>query len=186
MRGWKRYFVLRDDLAKSKQAPFFESILNKINTTHYSYRKNFTIKKRNGGKKVHVVKEQHLLCPYPFQFDQLKFSEAEKQFFEERCMLNTSAGKQGRIFVFTQPWRFVLRVRPNIITKKRARDEVIESRLQQICNYIKCNALWGRINHLTGGYRYSWQEERAKEKNFLKNKPLAAILNAYYAKEHDT
>src|SRR5438309_7971971 len=46
VRGWKRYFVLREDVAKAKQAAFFESILSKINTTEYSYRKDFKVKKR--------------------------------------------------------------------------------------------------------------------------------------------
>lgn len=35
-RGWKRYFVLREDTIRSKDAKFFQSILDKINTVQYS------------------------------------------------------------------------------------------------------------------------------------------------------
>jgi hypothetical protein len=187
VRGWKRYFVLRDDVAKSKQASFFESILSKINTTQYSYRKDFRVKKRKWGKKVYVVKELHLLRPQAFCFNKMKFTEAEKQFFEERLVQDKWTTKPYKIYVFKESWRFVLRVRPNIITKTRARDEVIESRIQQINNYLENGALIGRLAHLSNGRRNSWyDEEKSKEKNPLKNKPLATTLDEYYVKEHDT
>ncbi len=187
MRGWKRYFVLRDDVAKGKQAAFFESILSKINTTQYSYRKDFKVKKRKWGKKVHVVKEQYLFSPTPYYFNEMKFTEAEKQFFEERVVEDKRTGKLNRIFVFTEPWRFVLRVRPNIITKTRVRDEVIESRINEIRNHLDRNALWGRLVHLSNGSWYNPHKEiKARERNPLTNKPLATILDEYYVKEHDT
>src|SRR3954453_19280406 len=115
MRGWKRYFVLRDEFAKGRQAPFFERILSKINTTQYSHRKDFKVKKRKGGKKVYVATEQHLYNPNPYYFNKMEFTEAEKQFFEERVITDERTGNLSRIFVFTEPWRYVLRVRLNII-----------------------------------------------------------------------
>ena len=45
-RGWKRFFVLRDDVARSDDAQFFQNILAKINTEKWSYRKDFKKKKR--------------------------------------------------------------------------------------------------------------------------------------------
>lgn len=187
VRGWKRYFVLRDDVARSRQASFFESILSKINTTEYSYRKDFKVKKRKWGKKVYVAKEQYLLKPDPYYFSKMNFTDAEKQYFEERFVEDRRTGKLSRIYVFTEPWRFVLRVRPNIITKTRARDEAIESRIREIRNYFNRNVLWGRLAHISGGYKYNWHDgPKVWERNPLKNKPLAAILDEYYVKEHDT
>src|ERR1043165_6753919 len=46
MRGWKRYFVLREDVQRSKGGTFFSNMLNKINTVQYSSRKDFKVKKR--------------------------------------------------------------------------------------------------------------------------------------------
>lgn len=182
IRGWKRYFVLRDNVAKSKQAAFFESILSKINTTQYSHRKDFKVKKRKGGKKVDVAKAQHLLQPEALSFSRMKFTEAEKQYFEERTVQDNWTSKPYKVFAFTEPGCFVLRVRPNIITKTRARDEVIESRVQQIRNYLFNNVLRGRLDYLLDGHSYSWHEEKLKEKNPLKNKSFTVILDAYYVK----
>jgi len=70
-KGWKRFFVLRDDVAKSKHAEFFQNILNKINTYDWSYRKNFKIRKRKMGRKIYVVKTQKLLEPCERHFAKL-------------------------------------------------------------------------------------------------------------------
>ncbi len=180
VRGWKRYFVLRPDVAKSKHADFFESILQKINTVQYSYRKDFKIKKRKWGKKVYVAKEQQLLQPDEYHFNKLKFTEKEKELFAEVISFDQNKRQFVKNYVFVEPWLFVLRVQPNIITKTKVRDEAIESRLQQIWNYFFHNHLRGRINHLTDGHSYSWWDgEREKEKNPLRNKSLAAILDEY-------
>ena len=73
MRGWKRYFVLRDDVARSKHAGFFEGILEKINKTEFSSRKDFKVKKRKAGKKIYVVRDQQLLQPHEYHFRKMRF-----------------------------------------------------------------------------------------------------------------
>jgi hypothetical protein len=40
-KGWKRFFVLRDDVARSNDAQFFENILKKINTKTIYWKKDF-------------------------------------------------------------------------------------------------------------------------------------------------
>src|SRR5688572_12105392 len=70
-KGWKRFFVLRDDVERSKQADFFKGILVKINTYDWSSRKDFKIKKRKRGRKTHVIKSQKLLEPGEFHFQKL-------------------------------------------------------------------------------------------------------------------
>src|SRR5882762_7889462 len=45
-RGWKRFFVVRDDVKRSEQAEFYQTLLEKINTTEYHYDKSFKRKKR--------------------------------------------------------------------------------------------------------------------------------------------
>jgi hypothetical protein len=50
-RGWKRFFVLRQDVLTSKEGSFFQELLEKINTTEYSHRRDFKVKKRRRGKK---------------------------------------------------------------------------------------------------------------------------------------
>lgn len=176
VRGWKRYFVLHPNVAKSKHAHFFEGILQKINTVQYSYRKDFKIKKRKWGKKVYVAKEQPLLQPDEYHFNKLKLTQKEKEWFAEVISFDTNNKRLVKNYLFVEPWRFVLRVRPNIITKTKVRDEAIESQQQQIWNYIQRNNLRGRINHLTEGQSYLWRDT-GREKNPLLNKSLTAILD---------
>lgn len=178
VRGWKRYFVLRQDIARSKHAAFFESILRKINTVEYSHRKDFKVKKRKWGKKIYVVREQKILHPDAYHFNKLKFTDREKQMFTEVISFDQYRRRFVKKYVFVELWRFVLRVRPNVITKTRARDEVIESRIRQIDNYIAHNHLQGRMNRLTDGNSYSWWDgERKKEINPLRNKSILMILD---------
>lgn len=178
-KGWKRFFVLRDDVAKSKDADFFQSILNKINTHDWSYRKDFKIKKRRFGRKVYVVKQQQLLKPYAWQIEKLKFSEAEKQCFHEVWEYNYAKQLVQR-YVFNEPWRFKLIVKPNMITKIRKTDALMESRLDEIDNYMKRNDYRKRqYKLLKGSYQYKWKGdfEKHTEKNLYRNKSLSQILD---------
>lgn len=181
-RGWKRYFVLSKAVAQSTEGSFFKNILDKINSTQYSHRKDFKVKKQYKGKKRYVSTTQELYQPGKHIFTVMNFSEAEQQFFTE--VMRSPTGRNEPVMVFTQPWRFALRVSPNIIYKTKVRSEAIEKRIAEIDNYLKRNALWGRIRHLLNGTNYNWYED--KDINPFKNKPLTAILDACYTKEHNT
>ena len=152
-KGWKRCFVLREDVARSKYAEFFENILVKINTYDWHYRRDFRVRKRRYGNNKYGVKGQNLLRPYGFEFQRLGFTELEKQFFHE--VWETSyKGQLYKRYVFNEPWRFVLRVRPNMINKVRKLDVVIEKRLQEVEQYLEWNGYRGRLEKLTYGRCY--------------------------------
>lgn len=179
-KGWKRFFVLRDDVARSKQAPFFENILKKINTYDWHYRKDFKVKKRKFGKKKYVVKEQRLLQPRPWQFAKLCFTEAEKQLFREEHRYCRN-GDLDRYYVFNEPWRFVLRVRPNMIDKIKRIDGEIESRSKEIDNFFDRNYNRNRLNKIQrgGNYKYwkSYEELEFRNKHPFRNKSFQRVLN---------
>ncbi|MDZ7900020.1 MAG: hypothetical protein U5N85_18600 [Arcicella sp.] len=44
-RGWKRYFIVREDVRRSKMGVFYENLLQKINTVQHSADKTFKVKK---------------------------------------------------------------------------------------------------------------------------------------------
>jgi hypothetical protein len=178
-KGWKRFFVLREDVARSKHAEFFENILNKINTFDWSYRKDFRIRKRRYGRNKYGVKQQSLLRPYEFEFHRMEFTDAEKQFFDEHWMYNYKRDLVKRYF-FNEPWRFVLRVRPNMIDKIRKRDEALEKRMQEIGDYLEWNYHRCRLEKLVYGYcSYGkWRDDfRFPIKNPCKNRPVHHLLN---------
>jgi len=176
-RGWNRFFVLREDVAISKHAEFFENILKRINTCDWSHRKDFMVKYRRFGRKKYRVKKQSLWRPDEWRFNRLGFTDGEKLLFDVVWEMDSRRELVKR-YVFREPWRFVLRVRPNVIDKVQKRDAMVESRSQEIRNYLDANMYRCRLNKLLHGYeRYGWWKgERKREKNLLKNKPLQRIL----------
>ena len=176
-RGWNRFFVLREDVAISKHAVLFENILKKINTCDWSHRKDFMVKYRRFGRKKYRVKKQSLLRPCEWRFKRMGFTDDEKQLFDE---VWETDGRKALVkrYVFREPWRFILRVRPNVIDKIKRRDAMVESRSQEIDNYLRGNHYRGRMHKLLygSGWNNRWKGERLREKNVLKNKPLPRIL----------
>lgn len=178
-KGWKRSFVLRQDVKQSKQADFYAGILARINTKDWSHRKDFKVKKRAFGKKKYVVKDQGLITPGEYEFCKLAFTDEEQKLFYEVIYLDRKK-RYVKKYVFAEPWRFVLKVQPNIIYKIRKRDAVIERRLQEIDSYLERTAYRGILNHLLYGSSYSWYWEdgiKYNEVNGFKNKPLQRILD---------
>jgi hypothetical protein len=179
-KGWKRSFVLRPDVARGKHAVFFDSILKKINTHDWSHRKDFLVKRKKFGKKIYVVKHQQLLAPWECHFLKLGFSETEKQFFRMEEHWEKNACKPLKRYVFSEPWRFVLQTRPNMIEKIRIMSPVLEARLAQIDNYLKRNDYRKKqMKILCGYYQYKFGKkiEKYNESNPIKGKSLIVIIN---------
>jgi len=178
-KGWVRSFVLREDVSTQKHAAFFEGILKKINTYQYDWRKDFKRKKKKRGRKIYIVKEQKLLMPFGYQFRTMNFSESEQQFFYE--MWDWDCYKQPvERYVFREPWRFVLKVRPNIIDRTRRRDAELEAKLKSIRNYLERNDFRGRQARLINGHYQWWgikDIEKYNQVNLYKGKSLCQILD---------
>jgi hypothetical protein len=179
-KGWIRHFVVRDDVAKSKYGEFFEAILKKINTFDYDWKKDFKRKRKRRGKKIYVVKPQYLLRPYPFQFQKMEFTEIEKQFFREVWEMD-SKRRVFKRYEFAEPWRFVLKIRPNMIDKVRVKDALLESKIKVLDNYVERNDLRKKMCRLIHGhykYRDYEKDEKFDEVSEFKSKSLTQILNS--------
>jgi hypothetical protein len=178
--GWKRKFVLIPEVAESNQAVFFENILRKINTHYWSHRKDFKVKQKKRGKKIYVVKEQHLLEPSERHFYKLEFTDNEKRMFYPSYRFEQQTGKLVKRYVFLEPWRFVLQTRPNMVNKFRKRDDQLESETAILNNFFERNDYEKRASVLLDGhYQYHWrgQIEKLKYKYQFNNKPLLLILD---------
>jgi len=179
-KGWKRFYVVRDDVARNKHALFFENILQKINTYDWSSKKDFLVKKRKRGRKIYVVKHQNLAMPNTWHFNRMNFNDDEKQFFHVEQYNGKWKKEPCFRYVFSEPWRFVLRVKPNIIDKIRKKDSLIESRLQEIDAYMVRNDYRKRLWKILGkNSRNGWKkyEVKDKEKDIFRNKSQAQILD---------
>lgn len=178
-RGWKRSFVLREDVAKSRNADFFEQILRKINTTDWSYRKDFIVRNRKMGRKKYKVKEQKLLEPGEYHFKKIGFSDIQKQLFHEVEVIDHKR-KSTKKYVFNEPWRFVLCVRPHIVDRIKKTDVELERRLYEINNFLKRNCYRRRQTKLLDGseYKFSWKYFiKHKEEYWRKDKLFLKLLN---------
>ncbi len=176
MKGYIRYFVLRDDVARSRNGAFFQELLKKINTYDYSHRKEFKVKKRRRGRKIHVLREQHLLQPTEYFFKKMKLTSREVNCFEERIRYCKNGIDQIKYFVVKEPWRFVLQVRPNMITKQRVVAPELCSAIDQLDNYLERHQLKHRIWKLTRSQQSSRRRWLPQRKGQFKKYTLQQLL----------
>jgi hypothetical protein len=177
-KGWKRGFVLREDVARSDKAAFYEGILQKINCWEWSYRKDFKIKKREKGRKKYVEKVQWLRVVWPSAFEKKQFSDAEQREFLPELHFSEYDNRPYLIYVFKEPWRFVLKVFPNMVDKIRVIDPDLETRIAEVDHYIERNDYEKRLRKVLRGY-YGWRRDMGYCRyieNPLRNKPIHRIL----------
>jgi hypothetical protein len=181
-KGWKRFFVLREDVKRTNNAGFYESLLEKINTIQYSKDKGFKVKKRRMRKRVYEVKKQSLREFYEWEWNspRLQLTENEKAFFYRQETL-CSKGKYTCVkYVYAEPWRFVLQIRPHMITHMKMIDEDLEREVQQLKNYVERNYLRHKIIKMTKGRKQNQRKYYNIKMNYqdrFKNKPLYSVLD---------
>jgi hypothetical protein len=179
-RGWKRFFVLREDVARSRHAEFFNGILEKINTCVHSNRKDFKVRKKiTHGKWYRVVKMQKLLEPEAARFNKLGLTEKEKLWFIAEYRYDKRQRRFGTFYVFKEPWRFVLKIKPNMVDRIREHDEVLEAQIHRMREFLDRNNYRNRQLKLKHGY-VPWRHFKDadyRESNPLKNRSLQDVLD---------
>lgn len=180
-KGWKRFFVVRDDVRRSRYGPFFEALLPKINVELYQKDKDFT-KRKNRRSKKRIPIEQHLrtFCEWEWNASSCKLTDVEKQLFSRVEYYDKWRRRIVVKYVFNEPWRYVLVVRPHIITHRKMKDEVLEQQIAELSNHIRSNDLGPKMYKLTKGrsYRYRHKDEDYIDPNPFKNIQLHKILGA--------
>jgi hypothetical protein len=182
--GWKRFFVLRDDLKHSPRAEFYTTLLNKINTVQHDRDKAFKRKKRRRSRYGYVRTKQALkeFSAYCWNNNKMGLTEQEMAWFTCVETFDIKTRRSEVKYVFNEPWRYVLKIVPHIITQVKLLDWNIETELAWIDKHIDNNHLWPRINLLTRGRSYRWKDEfneRAKYINKFKNIPRYSPKEAY-------
>ena len=179
IRGWKRSFVLREDVARSNDAAIYERILEHINTVQYSHRSDFKKKKRSKGRKIHVLRDQHLQRLDLWHWNKCAFTPKEAAHFE--LVEEPPSGPRGVLtyrYAFCEPWRYVLCIQPNIITKVRQHDEELEAAIKAIDNDLERNHQRGRLDKLLsgGGYKWwRWSGREPKDAHYTDRRPFRNI-----------
>ncbi|WP_305952628.1 hypothetical protein [Emticicia oligotrophica] len=180
-KGYKRFFVVREDVKRSKMGSFYENLLQKINTFQYSSTKIFKKKAKRKGKKVLVDIEQKLSVIYPHELKKLKLDERQLNCFEYKIVLEVLGKtiREKHFYEFKEPWRYVLRIRPNMIDKVKAFDSELEQRIAELDTILYENHKNnGRLIKMKGWSRYIYKnQERCI--NPLKNKSLNQIIKDF-------
>lgn len=175
-RGYKRYFVLKNDIAHGDKEHFYQNILDKINTIQYHPDEKFQTKKRRKRKRVYVDKPQFLknLTEYEWSKNpKMILTDQERACFELKDVYYHQFKRIQKEYVFSQPWRFRLTVEPNMITHIRQIDNELEKELKYINNYmdahnlnVKLDKMFGRKNTYKS-YHRSWDlAPRVKREHF--------------------
>lgn len=188
--GYKRLFILAEDTRHCPNTEFYQNILDKINTIRYSPNKEFDRKRtsKKWRKRKRFRKEQTLLEPSRNQFhNTLKFTEDEQRMFYEINYYDYTLKKCCTKYVFSEPWRFVLRIRPHWITEIKRKDALLEQALSEVEAIVSQHKNTGRLTKLKGGNSYAWKKVINKKSdrdlyayNSLKQKPLYLIMEEYY------
>lgn len=172
-RGFIRYFILREDITSSKYAAFYQEILTLVNTTKVHYSRHFKQKKRRQGKRIYVVKGQELkeLSECFFLSKKNPLSEKQKALFIKIENSNNTCVT----YRFSEPWRFVLTVKPNLYTHYQAKDTIIESQISEIENIFTKDQIWQKYTKIKYGYaNYKYRRSESLYKmtknNYYKHK----------------
>lgn len=187
-KGYVRFFVLREDVRQGKQADFFATLLEKINTYQYADTRKFQKKKKRRGKRVYIARKQELYSFSQWEWERAlergKFTQKERAYFAKIECFNRQKDRFEIHYEFTEAWRFELRVKPNMITHYRPVDIAIERELAELDKIINDYNNWNIIaNRIYGhSYRYSWlyYEKRYNSKEKYKRTPLKEIAALKY------
>ena len=185
-KGYVRFFVLREDVRQGKQADFFATLLEKINTYQYADTRKFQKKKKRRGKRVYIARKQELYTFSQWEWQRAlesgKFTEKERAYFAKIEYFNRPKDRFETYYEFTEAWRFELRVKPNMITHYRPVDVAIEREFAKLGKVINDHKNWGIIHSKIYGGSYSWNQyqKRYTPKEKYKRTPLKEITALKY------
>ena len=133
---------------------------------------------------MYQVKAQTLrgLSQRSWDTNRINLTEEEKVCFTRIETFDVKTYRTEVKYVFAEPWRYVLKIAPHMVTHTKLMDAGIERELSYIDDHIDNNHLWPRINLLTRGRSYRWKDEfneRAKYINKFKNIPRYSPKEAY-------
>lgn len=186
-KGFVRFFVVRDDVKRTKDGEFFEGILMKINTYMYSETRKFLKKKRKFGRKIYVIRDQKLghLLPSQWNDPKLGLTTREKQYFLKREEYNPFRKRYNVYYEFIEPWRFNLQVKPYMITHYKPLNSDLEKEIDELDFYLNQDKIKGiickKINGGLGKLRYEDEKiDLIESRKYFHYKKISATEFADY------
>lgn len=178
-RGFVRFFVVNDEVKRSEDEDLFEGILKKINTYMYSESRLFLKKRKKFGRRIYVEKAQKLnrISFYAWTDPKFGLTPRERQYFLKNEEYNPFRKRNETYYEFIEPWRFTLRIRPNMITHYKPVDAELEKEYAEIESYISQYKVAGIIQKTINGKSNAWKKKYETE--LIKSRKYAnCILSA--------
>jgi hypothetical protein len=150
--GYKRFFVLREDVAKSREAEFLKGILKLVQNTVFSRDKKFEYKDYKTKKKLPIEQSVGFIAHKDWNklIAENKLTEKQKNCFEVRWRFN-KGGKSGYwVYVLIKDYMFVTKVQLHYVTHRLIINPQLESELKELSNRIETQGLWPKISKVFG------------------------------------
>lgn len=169
--GWKRFFVLRDDIARRKDAKEIRAVLELVNETRYSKTKDFSI--HDSDQRIYGYR-QHITNLSEKQYD--KLNEAQKKFFVK----DWDGRKKFVFYSFYPTYFFVFKIKRHYVTEVPVLDAELESRIKELQNKITKNNLWPKIHKVMGWKMYKGYDWNAPRFRFIDKMVKQAVEEVYF------
>ena len=161
--GWRRSYVLREDVARSNDAAFYQKILDRINSTELCRRKDFMQRCRKTKKLKPIM--QHTLWLSQEQFTKLGFTDKERMLFEYKWVRYPN-GYKYRVYVYLNEWQFEFKVHKHFITHKKVHNNILQQRISELEKVVqrydircKLMSIYGHSRMSEHNYKYEVMEK---------------------------
>lgn len=183
-KGYKRFFVLRADIARGTEASFYRKFLPEIQVKQYCNDKEF-LQREYPSRKLKPMGHNPKQIEHK-RWNELNYSAKEKAMFDELWIPNRDhrgrMAKGGRfVYAFKKPWMFVSKIEPHYITHRFVINPQLESELQELHNKIDRNNLGPKAAKAMGwsyGWR-DWKHMRTKIFEEIIDKEKQTIMKDY-------
>lgn len=175
--GWKRTFVCSEEVLKSPDAEFFKNILDRINRVQYSPYNDFRVGKRlrKNGIASHVNLSLKSVSEEKTSEEEKIFNLKEQKYFYLTEI--KGAYRDYNVYAFKEPWRFVQKVFPHIVTHQRMLDADLESEMDFVKQKLNSRKYHDLSLRLSGTIYWSRFRTGKEPHNILKNQPLHRICH---------
>lgn len=189
--GWQRTFVLRPDVLKLHIGKYVAEALKVANVIQFSRTREFyttkwehPVRYRRKAKK----EKREIVLKHIGKRELIKLSSRAQQYFYKKIMI-PYWGPAYEVYVCDIPkWMLQVKVFPHYIRYFRIPNVEIESRYQEIRNYIDTHNLWPRINHLLGiSKNYDdYDDEKYRIERKILKKDIQQGIESYFEEEEDS
>lgn len=169
-RGWRKGFVIRDDVLRRSDAHELRRILPQVQCFIYSNRADFKAKKYHSKQEENIP---HEIAMVPEKsWDKLQWPEYFKtKWFSFRTVIK--AGAFGTTYLvkgwhFRYPWMFVPEVQAHYATHSKNVDPNLAREKAEIYNFFEKHNGWCRLDKIRYGRHRSNYGDPTKQ-DFIEN-----------------